>query len=445
MLSKEEQALRDKLNAYRPPFEAGDWAAMEQMLDAKPKRRILGWWPLGIAALLIGSGSVLGASWMMNRPMDGVEFQENSRPMSTRAYHQNGLTNDKSTPSIGSNNTVSNAANNAIATNIKTVSISRNKALSSNQNPSISKNIYTSANANSYTGSKNIITTNSAKTPTAGAIQEMIQTLNMRGAAISEASSEAPAYVPQKAADENLLITAMKQKPWHWSIGADFGTLVNVNSYRVNDVKKLAIRNFLLSDAGLNVQLSYKNKIGVFSGVKYAKRPAQLEDSLMLNKLAGHKAKEKAGDYLALNIPIGVYVAMYNDKLISVYGKAGINNIINLVQESHYQWVTEESAPPANIAKIGNAQLLASTDNTAIDQVSSPDSKVIRPKTYHLRKTPDNRYSCELYLSAGASVHIGKRCSVNIEPAYMLNLSTLGKPNGTSHNFGLNTGILYRF
>jgi hypothetical protein len=444
MLSKEEQQLRDKLQAYRPPFEAGDWAAMEQMLDAKPKRRILGWWPLGIAALLVGGTSVLGATWAMNKHGQGEQLMQNYRPISTRLHYENNLQNDKSASSASENDAIS-ASNNIISSNSSSAAVPLNPSFHSNNSTSLSKhlsttNISTATNQYNSGSSAAPVTTKSAT-----AIQEMLQNLNAFSASIDEPNAELPTYIPTTAKEENLLITSLQPKPWHLSLGADFGTLVNINSYRVNDVKKLAIRNFLLSDAGLNVQLTFKNKVGLFSGLKYAKRPAQLRDSLLLNQLAGHKAKEKAGDYLALNIPVGVCVALYNDKVVSVYGKAGINNIINLVQESHYQWVTEESTPPANIAKIGNAQLLATTDNTAVDQVSSPGSRVISPKTFHLRKAPDTRYNCELFLSAGASIHMGKRCSVNIEPSYMLNLSTVKKSNGTSHNFGLNTGIIYAF
>ena len=441
-MDKLDKIMQEKLQSFKPPFEQQDWLAMEKLLDNQPRKIVLfPWWKYGLAAAaFIGiiSASLLSYTYQ-NR-------HEVSKEFATSNANQKSLANFSGLPIYLSN--VGTLLSNQLPTAPSNFS-------SKKQNHSNLLNNVSTTNQFKANQMANVSTSNSIATNVEWNDNHMKQ--NVESISLPTLSSilltelqENHTFNHDKM--EEVILQKRSVRLFQFSMSADAGALAQISIETKTNAKELNVYSDIFSDAGINFFVTLMNRVGLYTGIKYADRKSfSRPDSLELgnnNRLLNAKSK-----IVGINIPIGIHFNIYDQKYCSVYSKVGINNIIPLQETIRYETIdnTNSNAPLIETTtNIGNTKFSASADNSvsfdtkSVSYSTNANNSNPLPVKHTLHQKPNEKYLAELQIAFGLKVKATRNLAFNIEPAYLLDFKNRHRAENSS-NFAFNTGISYSF
>ncbi len=438
----EEDLIKSKLNAYRPSFEASDWAAMEKLLDEKSdKKPIVIWWRYGLAVglfFLLSAGLV---AYFANNNQSNIS-QSTSNPISNNSTNTSNTNSKiKSTNSLSSNSK-SNTSTNNFAT-VKSTNPSNQSIINKHQvkssNPILN---YHSAKENTLI--QFISPANTANNFVAIANDRILQN-NIENNSIS---SMALREKQMKIEFSQLALTEIEHTTIENTIKSTSGTFANIRKRASNipldysialqgsglinlALQRNSVNLYLdqLSDANLIGQVMIGNHVGVYTGIGYADRKtAATHDSTIYSDIVYSNLNVLNNKNIGISIPVGITANIYKQAFINVYAKAGINNLVFLKEYTTVEYTSNPATPISNNAtyQVGNTMISSSADlltanadyNVSNANPLSVYNNEILQKTY--KEKPTERYLAELNLAVGIKAKMTKNLSFVFEPAYRM-------------------------
>lgn len=438
-MDKFDKIMQEKLQSFKPTVEEQDWLAMEEMLDNRPRKLVLlPWWKYGVAAAaLIGVISVSLISLTHQKhyfvSTEIATEMTTDRALAKLSIHSNRLPNGAVSQVSHLSNLPANHSNKPPTQATHFV----NYFSATQVTPYHTKALISNAALTNVEQNNNHIERN----------LELISLPNLSAMIISE-SQDDPPFHQDKIEEVSLQKEAKRLS--QFAVSADLGALAKISMETKSNAKELNVYSDIFSDAGINFFATLLNRVGLYTGIKYADRKSfSRPDSLELgnnNRLLNAKSK-----ILGINIPIGIYCNIYDQKYCSVYSKIGINNIIPLQETIRFETVDNtNSASPLieNTRNIGNTKFTATADNSVsfdtkkVAYSTNPTNTL--PVKHNLHQKPNEQYLAELQLAFGLKVKATRNLAFNIEPAYLLDLKNRYRAENSS-NFAFNTGISYSF
>jgi hypothetical protein len=437
-MDKFDKLMKEKLHSFKPSFEEQDWLAMEKMLDNRSRKfMLLSWWKYGVAAAaFVGIMGVCFLSYTFQKRNNELGestiksaaervFSKESKQLNFTLNSRNSLANHwLNLPSISSNQQPMQLAH-----------------CSNHSTAMLSQPITNASVLGLAVGNLEL------KNSPVDRNEESVSIPTMSATLIAE-MEEIPSF--HNNGTEEVILQKKSRRLINFSVSLDAGALANISMETKTNAKELNIYSDGFSDAGVNFFVTLLNRVGLYTGIKYADRKSfSRPDSFELginNRLLNAKSK-----IVGINIPIGIHFNIYDQKYCNVYTKIGINNIIPWQETIHYETIdnTNTTAMLVETTKnIGNTKFSASVDNgvsfdnKTISYSTSPTNAL--PIKHKLHQKPKEQYLAELQLSFGLKVKATRNLAFNLEPAYLLDLKNSHRAEN-SFNFALNTGITYSF